>query len=573
MTSPLFSYEDYLREFKHLCTKIPKALLAHPVTRDLAPEIEGLLQFPEKLFTVAIVGGMRVGKSSLLNAIVDREGLAITGVEETTATINWFKYTETEKGEHIRVTWKDKPAESFPIEERDKWVGTSEQAERTAYIELFANSSFLRKANIVDTPGTRSVIESHEDATQGFLDLADLADKLEKDTRRLGKQADAIVYVFSQEAHKNDEELLDCFARENRIAGSSAYNSIGVIHKWDNLSQDSNVRNPVNKIAEKARLLERQMDGKISTVLPVSAPLHLASLKKVDNFWKDLHRLTQTKPEELEELLDIEEAFNEDKPPSCPLTPTERSNLRKEHPLPWATLALLLRQGIDTPFETPKEFKDWARNAGGVDRLREELKWRFFDRAEMIRSFGLLSKADATCYKGRTLLLEENDRLDKDLQNLHEHLHSLDQAAVPSLDGIRTYLEHQTKDKSSKSEEVKSNLRDIDGMYQGIKEICREVEHDLNALEHLEDPSSTGIPTQKLKQCRTILGAYGTSLKDRTKDLSGSSPSLVIDQIDGIMDYYKELGQRLRAKPSKAIERVIKRLEQIAEHLENHCKA
>ena len=90
----IFTYEEFHREIERFARELPEALGRDRLTADLAPQVSELLRFDEQLFTVAVVGQMRVGKSSLLNALVDRENLAVTGVEETTATINWFKYGE-----------------------------------------------------------------------------------------------------------------------------------------------------------------------------------------------------------------------------------------------------------------------------------------------------------------------------------------------------------------------------------------------------------------------------------------------------------------------------------------------
>jgi GTP-binding protein EngB required for normal cell division len=148
--------------------ELPLIFGRHFLTQRLLERVRQGLVLNESPFTVAVVGQMRVGKSSLLNALVGAD-LAVTGVNETTATINWFKYAPEENCNKFRVVWKNKPEEEFPLTEIHKWIGDSQLAAETQQLEFFANSTFLKNAYIVDTPGTRAVIESHEQTTQEFL--------------------------------------------------------------------------------------------------------------------------------------------------------------------------------------------------------------------------------------------------------------------------------------------------------------------------------------------------------------------------------------------------------------------
>ncbi|MGL4942886.1 MAG: dynamin family protein, partial [Thermoguttaceae bacterium] len=81
--------DNYSRE-------LPRILERHMLTQKLVSRVTDGLVLNESPFTVAVVGQMRVGKSSLLNTLVGAD-LAVTGVNETTATINWFKYASEDK--------------------------------------------------------------------------------------------------------------------------------------------------------------------------------------------------------------------------------------------------------------------------------------------------------------------------------------------------------------------------------------------------------------------------------------------------------------------------------------------
>jgi hypothetical protein len=116
----------------------------------------------------------------------------------------------------------------MPLDRVGEWIGTETNATKTQRLDFFADTDFLRLANVVDTPGTRSVIQTHEDATQGFL-----ADKLESDSLRYGGSADAVIYAVNPVGRESDRDLLQLFGERTRLPGASAYNSIAVVQKWE----------------------------------------------------------------------------------------------------------------------------------------------------------------------------------------------------------------------------------------------------------------------------------------------------------------------------------------------------
>lgn len=564
MSDPVFTYEEFHQQIERFARELPEMLAQNALTADLAPKVAGLLRFDEKLFTVAVVGQMRVGKSSLLNALVDRDDMAITGVEETTATVNWFKYGEGDLLDKFRVVWKDKAAEEFPRAEIHNWIGQSEQAARTAYVELFADSPFLKKANLVDTPGTRSAIESHEEATQSFLSA-----KLEEETVRLGGSADAIIYAFPPVARESDEDLLSRFGDETRISGSAAYNSIGVLHKWDAL----NVEDPVTIAEERAAIMSKHMRQGVSIVLPASAPLHNASLKD-DSLWLPLYRIaTETEASDLKRLLRMEKRFKQAEVGSCPLAAEERTSLRETHPMPWPTLALLLRKGASQRFDSPDDFRAWSRKAGGVDRLREELNSRFFDRSRMIRAFSVLSKVRDPCYVATTRLENEKRRADDDLKNLPAYLKIIEQAKLPELEPIKDFLERAEKDAQERAETIEVAHRMIDATAMRTSEACKEMSSDADALELLDqEDNSKGIPSA-MKDClRQLLGANGPEMEARVSGLARDKGDFGVEDAEKLLEEMENLSATLSSTPATIVTRAIERLDQICHHLEGQAK-
>lgn len=92
-----------------------------------------------------VVGEVKAGKSSLLNALFGRE-FAKTGVLPATDRVCIFRYGEEEKT-----------------------VDVSPQL-----IERFLPIDFLRDFNVVDTPGTNTMVAEHQRVTEEFVPRADL---------------------------------------------------------------------------------------------------------------------------------------------------------------------------------------------------------------------------------------------------------------------------------------------------------------------------------------------------------------------------------------------------------------
>ena len=165
-----FTFEDYRAMVQRFGHQLPGLLVQSPVTAELAVQVERLniTATLEGRFSVAVVGQMRAGKSTLLNALMGHD-LAPTGVNETTATINWFRHGVGDQTQQFRVNWRDGSTTDLPIGEVNAWLGRGDAARRTKWLDFFAESEFLAGANLIDTPGTRSVLASHENAVRSFV--------------------------------------------------------------------------------------------------------------------------------------------------------------------------------------------------------------------------------------------------------------------------------------------------------------------------------------------------------------------------------------------------------------------
>src|SRR5262249_18175870 len=107
--------------------------------------LQQLQQSLREPFLFVVVGEVKAGKSSLLNALFGREFCKVD-VLPATDRIYVFKYGEEEQN-----------------------VAVNGQI-----TECYWSAIFLRDFNIVDTPGTNTIVADHQTITEQFVPLADL---------------------------------------------------------------------------------------------------------------------------------------------------------------------------------------------------------------------------------------------------------------------------------------------------------------------------------------------------------------------------------------------------------------
>jgi GTPase SAR1 family protein len=367
----LAGLEDFLRATAERCAEFAE-------TRAQAKALEELADTLKLPFTVAIVGRMKSGKSSLINALVGSP-LAITDVEESTATINVIGYGSSDQAAQAIVHWRDGRNEVVPRERITEWAGKTpdviERCRRTEWIEFFAKVPHLRDFQIVDTPGTGSVVTEHETATREFLNPQAISASLSE----AGK-ADAIIYVVTPAVRQDAAKTLEEFA-QTRLPGTGPYNSVCVLHKWDELNE----ADPANNAAHKAAALRERLHTVVSEVFPVSAPLALAAKYAPRAFFTGLLEAAAPVEEHTRaRILSMSNRWDED---------PVRKACRATYPMPWMSFRLLVSQIWSQHPADPLALAELCRNLGRVEPLENFLRDRFFARAAIIKQSLALRKA------------------------------------------------------------------------------------------------------------------------------------------------------------------------------------
>jgi GTPase SAR1 family protein len=139
---------DYLQKraaLQNALADLADLARASKAENDTLATVASLGQQLSEPFLFVVAGEVKAGKSSLLNAIFGQEFCRVD-VLPATDRIYLFKYGEPEQNVDINAH----------------------------FAELHRPIEFLRDFNIVDTPGTNSIIAEHQEITERFVPLADL---------------------------------------------------------------------------------------------------------------------------------------------------------------------------------------------------------------------------------------------------------------------------------------------------------------------------------------------------------------------------------------------------------------
>lgn len=132
-----------LRRESQLLVQLRETL--EPEQVDERQRVGELLAGLEGLFTIVVVGEFNTGKSSLINALFG-ERLRTEGPVPVDDRISILRYRET----------------------------ASQKQLSGSVVEQFYPVQFLRSITLVDTPGTNSLVQHHQEVTEDFIPRADL---------------------------------------------------------------------------------------------------------------------------------------------------------------------------------------------------------------------------------------------------------------------------------------------------------------------------------------------------------------------------------------------------------------
>jgi hypothetical protein len=481
---------------------------------ELAGRLEHLAAKVEQPCVLAVVGRMKAGKSTFINALLGQD-VAKVGVTETTATINRFRYgVPADPQRPVRCHWRGGRYEDVSRDFLDSLQGSDAEALRRAegidYLEFLLPNPELRDVTLVDTPGTAAVVDEHQNRTAEFLNLhKHLRDRHGQETQRIGSEADAVIYLVGQVPRATDQAFLEEFGQTTG-GQSRALNAVGVLAKID-LQPEILARR-----AELAGKIARQLKADLNTVVPVSAGLHQAvnGLRAQDNQRLRLlmTALRQIPLPRLNKLLDSDELYEMDFD-DCPVSVDERRELRGE--MPWTVFTTIGRLAADPNLDDAGVVGQ-LQELAGFTPLREVLERHFFKRARFLRSYAVLNDARKVLSDIRFRQLPEFRKRDREDRARRERFLGFIRAAHGDA-AIARELEDFVAGQCSaagSADPLEAALKELDRKLGRLFHALEEHNADFAALEQLEKTPQP-FTAEELDELRCLLGLYGVETDKR----------------------------------------------------------
>jgi hypothetical protein len=481
---------------------------------ELAERMEELAKQVHQPCVVAVVGRVKVGKSTFVNALLG-EDLAKVGTTETTATINYFTYGTPDPERPVRCHWRSgqvtDESRAFLDGLQGNDLETLRQADSIDHLEYFLPNPLLKQITLVDTPGTSAVVDEHQDRTAEFMQLNNqLRDRHDQDTRRLGDTADAVIYLVGQVAKFTDQAFLQEFTQATG-GRSSALNAIGILSKIELQPEVLARRHELSaKIAS-------QLKDSLNTVIPVAAGVRRELDRLLEDDRAGLRRMMSTlhriPPQTLEMLLDAKEFYRDFDFPDSPVGPAERRELLGD--AKWGVFATIARVTADPALDLDGVVARLEKIAG-FRSLWEILNKHFIERGHILRGYRIASDAQEVLNEVRYTHLpklrkdmhQEKDRLDRFLRFMREA--GGDPATAREIeDFMRDHL-----DMNRRVNELETMHGELDAELGSLFLRLLAYNDDFEVLQKLEG-SGGDFSEAELAELRPLLGLYGDEVEKR----------------------------------------------------------
>jgi hypothetical protein len=480
----------------------------------LADRMEELARQVYEPCVVAVVGRVKVGKSTFVNALLG-EDLAKVGTTETTATINYFSYGAPDPDRPVRCHWRGgqvtDESRAFLDGLQGNDLETLRRADGIDHLEYFMPNPLLKQITLVDTPGTGAVVDEHQDRTAEFMQLNNqLRERHDHDTRRLGDTADAVIYLVGQVAKVTDQAFLREFTQATG-GQSSALNAIGILSKIELQPEVLDRRH------ELAATIASQLKDSLNTVIPVAAGARRELDRLLDDDRAGLRRmmsaLRRIPPETLEMLLDAKEFFRDFDFPESPVGPAERRELLGD--MNWGVFKTIARVAAERGLD-PAEVLERLEEIAGFESLWEVLNKHFIERGHILRGYRIANDAQEVLNEVRYT------HLPKLRQEMHEE--------KARLERFLGFVRGAGGDPET-AREIEAFMRDhldVDRRVNGLETLHAESEaelgdllfrllaynEDFEVLQKLE-VSGAEFSAADLAELRPLLGLYGDEVEKR----------------------------------------------------------
>jgi hypothetical protein len=369
---------------------------------DLAPAVDATLRRLDEPLRVAIVGRVKAGKSTLLNALVG-ERLAATDAGECTRIVTWYRHALG-----YEVTAALRPVGSreldFRREDGELHIDLGDlSVEAIERIDVGWPSQKLTGLTLIDTPGLGSIDEGSSARTSAaLLDEGDGPG-----------EADAVLYLM-RHLHRSDAQFLEAFM-DRSIAHASPVNAVVVLSRADEIGgARPDALDSARSIATRYAADPRVRDL-ASGVVPIAGLLAEtgATLRQEQFDW--LRAIARLEPGRRDDLLISVDRFRD--PDRNPLGDEIREGVLERFGL--FGLRLAVRLIADGEATTATELSRALLEQSGIGELQRVLADRYAARADVLKARSALAALrvagadlDRRAIPGAADLVQSIDRLE-----------------------------------------------------------------------------------------------------------------------------------------------------------------
>ncbi|MBD2483941.1 dynamin family protein [Planktothrix sp. FACHB-1365] len=391
---------------------------------------------------LAIVGTIKAGKSTLMNALLGEEVVA-TGTVEATFNVNLLQYGERPS---LRVFYKDKrpPEPKSFVELKSITIRADENRDyllSIEYIEVSYPNPILKTLNLIDTPGLESHYKDDSDNTLAFLNIH--GQELTKITQAEARKADAVLYLFDKSIAESDRDAVAQFQGAT-LGQASPINAIGVLTKVDSYWSDGDkplVRGEA--IIHRLQSDHSQLSNRFYTIRPVCGLLAFGTQTMTGEEFNTLTELAKLSQERFEKLVRNAERFSEREYPNEPAIPSAP----KRKPLlsrlgqygVWLACSLIREHQV----QTQKDLSSEMLKQSGILELQRLIKAHFGNRASLIKLNTTLEKIKAACFMERQHLDGVDYQLVIEIEKAFSELEAEEQHSFQELQILRLCYQEQ----------------------------------------------------------------------------------------------------------------------------------
>lgn len=428
-----------------------------PSLRNLYSQLQQCYVRLQQPMRVAIVGLIKAGKSTMMNALLGEEVVA-TGNVEATFNVNVLRYGDRPS---ILVHFKDgRPPEPKSIAELAAVTLRSQENQNyllsIKYIEVCYPNKILETFNLIDTPGLQSHYKDDSENTLNFLQLH--GQKLTEITQTEAQGADAVLYLFSHSLALEDKAIVELF--QGPVVGqSSPINAIGVLTKVDTYWSDPSISNPMDagdRICQRISA-HPQVRNLFYGIKPICGFLALGAQTLTHDEWEILTRLAALPEERMNSLLRNVKRFCYNEYTDVPIPPSDRQKIH--HRLGQYGIWLAydrIRKGVNNQTELTNELLKLS----GVPQLRDLIISHFGHRAFLIKLGTVLRQINVACFLELQQLEGKPKQIVAEISGYFEELQAQDHG-FSELQLLRNYYD---KKLNFNEEEVKQLLQ-VTGEY------------------------------------------------------------------------------------------------------------